>query len=656
MIHNIKVFVMLAVLTLLTACSNDFLNDNLSSVTKPIAQSSIYLSPDWQSQNYQFKLPELKEAKYEITAKPSWLVIDSVSGHLTDSIATIQCSATKTTKFSEVGVYLDFMTVMVAGISYKVPVGYIVEGNPKLALLSNVDLSYASYGNPVVQIRNEGRGILMWSVRSLPDWLVVDTAKLAFTGMYVSQYSAYDIPLKFVNIENITGNLTGKMVIMTNDKEKARVEVNVTANFGTPSLNIYTNSIVYTSAETEKYISFSNYGNGILVWKFEDIPDWLTITPASGVSSSHSTYDNIKFSCNRSKLMPGQNTAYVKLKTNDNYHLSHTITVTAVAPGNNNNIRSVEGNIIDVAFDNNSSILYYVTSAPNKLIVYDVHKKSQLNEVSLSKAPTCLAISEDGTKAAVGQNGTISGVDLLNNTVKVYAVDYSVHDIAWAENDWFCFTQKGGSFSCLHWINTADGSVFDDSDKYSLDGSSIVKKVPSQPYLIATRNSSSPSGFFAFDIVAKSKKSYSHMDLTRFWMSEDGAYVFAGNTNVYRTSSSTGSTDTFDADINSIAKINFNGESGYGITFIHHSSPYMWIVANSNYSSSTATSIFKFEDNDYTMLKKIDYDRLYQPDTESSAIDISANYVFPNKEGTEIMALCKSLSNNTWVIQFVSVK
>ena len=394
----------------------------------------------------------------------------------------------------------------------------------------------------------------------------------------------------------------------------------------------------------------------MLIWEFKDIPAWLTITPSSGMYSPYTSYDNIIFSCDRTKLSPGQNTAIVNLKTNDSSHSSYSITVTAVAPGNNANIRAIDGNITDAVFNKNTNTLYYVTSAPNKFIAYDVKARTILHEIALSKAPTCFAISEDWTKAAVGHNGSLSAINLSSNTVTAtYLSDYSVNDIAWCENDWYSYTQKGGSFSKLHWINTATGGTYDSSNS-SLDESSIIKKVPTQPYIIGTRNSTSPSGFFAFDIASKSLKSYSHMDLTNFWMSEDGQYIFAQNLNVYRTTSSTGSTDTFDANINAIGKINFASGYNYGLNFIYHSNNYLWVIQNDSYSSDTSTSIYQFEDNDYTLVKKYAYDLLYQPDAQTTSFKVNANYIFANNEGTEISVLCKGTSNNTWLIQFVPVK
>ncbi len=651
----IKNTILFTLVCLLTACTNDFLNENLNSVSLPVGVSNIYISPDWQSSNRMFKLPSLKDADYEIVSKPSWLTVGSMSGHLSDSIAIIQCSATKNSAFSSVGIYMDYMTVSAKEKSYKVPVAYITEGNPTLQVQSSVTLSYSTYGYPTLQIQNSGPGILIWNIVSMPDWLTVDTARLESNGLYISQYYSYNIPLKIIPGKITSGSLTGKIVLSTNDKEHSTVSVNVTTNLGTPELSIYTNTINFSTTETAKSLSFVNYGSGILIWEFKDIPAWLTITPSSGMYSPFTSYANIVFSCDRTKLSAGQNTAIVNLTTNDNSHLSYSITVTAVAPGNNENIRSIDGNIIDAVFNKNTNTLYYVTSAPNKLIAYDVTTKTILHEISLSKAPTCFAISEDWTKAAVGHNGYLSAINLSNNTVTaLYNSDYSVRDIAWAENDWFSYTQTGGSFSALHWIDTATGAVYDDTNKSSLDGGSMIKKVPGQPYLIATRGSTSPSGFFSYSIASKSKKSYSHMDLSNFWFSEDGQYIYGRSRDIYRTTSSTGSTDTFDADINSIGKI--ISSSNYGINFIYHSNHFLWVILNDSYTSDTFTSIYQIEDNDYTIVKKYTYDTLYQPAAQTTSFSVNANYVFANNEGTEISVLCKGVSNDTWIMQFIPVK
>lgn len=492
----------------------------------------------------------------------------------------------------------------------------------------------------------------------MPEWLSLDTTQFKLEGIYLPQYSSYNIPLKIKPDFVFSGNLSGEIVIVTNDKEHPVVTTNVSINIGTPQLQIYTSEIDFNLNETSKNLTFSNYGEGMLIWEFKDIPKWLTITPSSGVYDSYTSYNDIIFSCDPTKLSPGQNSAIVTLKTNDSSHLSHSITVTAIKQGDSKDKIAVEGNITDAIFNKNTNTLYYTTTTPNKLIAYDISTRKVLNEIALSKAPTCLAISEDWTKAAVGHNGYISAINLSNNTLNTtYTLEYSVNDIAWAENDWFCYTQKGGSFCKLHWINTADGTLCDEQEInfHSLDGSSIVKKVPGQSYLIATGNSSSPSGFYAYDIATKSKKSYAHMDLTNFWFSEKGDFIFGRDLNVYRTTSSTESTDSFNTDINAIAKINTGTDYYYGLQHLYNSNNNLWVIQKKSYFSDESNIIYQLEDNDYTLVKKIVYDFIYQPDAQSSSYNVSANYVFANKEGTEIAVLCKGLSNDSWIFQFITV-
>jgi len=654
--QHIKNIIVFTSFCLLTGCSNDFLNENLTPVTLPMGLSNIYVSPDWESTDYAFMLPSVIEGAYEIVTKPSWLNIDSMDGLLSDSVAIIECSATKNPDFDAVGIYVDFMTVKADEKNFKVPVAYITEGNPTIQVQSSLTLPYSNNGYTSLQIQNTGSGILLWDIISMPDWLALDMSRLESSGIYIPPDGTYEIPLLIKPGEVIAGSLTGRIVLSTNDKEHPSVTINVTVDLGTPQLSINTNTINFSWAETSKTLAFSNYGNGSLVWEFTGIPEWLTITPSSGIIGKYSSGDNIVFSCDRTKLSPGQNSAVVILRTNDPSQPLYSINIIADAPGNAGNMRAVDGNITDALFNKNTNTLYYVTASPNKFVAYDVTGRTVLNEISLSKAPTSFAISEDWSKAAVGHNGYVSAIDLSTNTVTaIHTLNYSVNDIAWAENDWFCFTQVGTDFTCLHWINMADGTIYDDPDGFSLDGNSIIKKVPNQPYLIATRNRSSPSGFFAYDIATKSKKSYSHMDLNDFWFSEDSEYIFAMNSNIYRTTSSTGSTDTFDADISAIGKINTGGHYGW-LQFIYHNNNYLWVLQNEAYPAGTSTIIYKVEDNDYTFVKKYDYDKLYQPVTQPTPLAISANYVFANKEGTEIAVLCKSVSGNSWVIQFVTVQ
>lgn len=648
-------FVVFALFLLLTGCSDAFLNENLNPTTLPVGMSNLVFSPNWPSGEYTFKLTSLDNVDYQITSKPAWLNISPVNGHISDSVAVVECSAKTNANYSQVGIYRDFLTVKANGREHKVPLAYVTEGDPKVEVPTSIEFSYSVYDNPSVRIYNAGAGVLIWDVVRIPDWLVIDTFQISQTNVFIMQYENYILPLKLNLNSRFSDVMTGDIVLKTNDKEHPTVSIHASADLGTPQLNIYTTALNFASNETSKTLCFSNSGSGILSWKFEDLPEWLTISPSSGFYDQFTSH-NIVFDCDRTKLQPGENSAVVHLKTNDSARPSVNITVTAVAPGSNSHIRSLTGNITDVVYNKNTNTLYYVTSQPNSMIVYDVASRTVAHEIPLSKAPTCFAISEDWTKAAVGHNGSFSSIDLSNFTVaSTYQSSYSIHDIAWATSDWFCYTQTGGNFSCLHWINMATGALMEDADKSSLDGSSIVKKVPGQPYLIATRNGTSPSGFFSYDIGSKSKKSYAHMDLTNFWMSEDGQYIFAQNSSIYRTTSSTNSTNTFNTDIPSIGKIFQPASNYYGVKFLFHGNHYLWFLQNDSYST-TSNVVYQLEDNDYTLLKQYASISLYQADEQSASVAMQPYYVFANQDDSEAFVLSKGTSNSTWVIQFIPLE
>ncbi len=648
---NIKNIIYLSLICVLTSCDNSFLDENTSPDQQLMGYSNIYVSPNWEGADYQFNLGYLLDNDYEIIETPSWLQIDTKNGSLSGGLATVNCSAINCTTYNQYGIYIDFMTVKADKKNYKVTVAYVNEGEPLLKVENTLNITYETTSGLSLPIQNRGKGILRWKLTSLPDWLAVDTAQIDPEQMYLPYYHDYYIPLKIIQDKITSAISTGTIVLSSNDTNNPEVQIEVTVNLGSPNMTNYANEIIFHSYETSKSIHFSNHGEGILTWEFTDIPEWLTITPTSGIYNSYTTYDDIVFKCDRTKLPSGLFTATVNLKSNDASGQTHSITINVITSGDSEYKYAIEGQITDALFNRNKNTLYYTTTSPNKLITLDINKKEVLNEIYLNQAPTCIAISEDWTKAAVGHNGSISAIDLSNNSIlSEYTIDYSVYDICWAENDWYCFSQKGGSFTSVHYINTENGTLYDDPGRKCLDDDSILKKVPGEPYIIAT----SGSGLFAFDIATKSIKSYSRYCLNNFWLSENGEYIFSRNFNIYRTTSLTESEETYSTDMNSIAKITTES-TYYGLAYVYHSNNFLWAIQPTSYFDNAPSTIYQIDDNDYKFVKRIFYDVYYQPDAQTSEFELCANYIFANNEGSEVVVLCKGISNDTWVIQYINI-
>ncbi len=640
---SIKNIIYLVLIYLTISCNNSFLDDNISPSQQLMGHSNIYVSPNWENAEYQFNLGSLVDNDYEIIETPSWLQIDRNTGSLSKGLATVNCSATNYNTYNEYGIYTDFMTVKTNKNNYKVTVAYINEGEPLLKTPNTLDITYETAGDISWPVQNRGKGILRWKFTSLPEWLEVDTVQVGIEQMFLQYYHGFYIPLKIIP-ENFSSTIsTDTIVLSTNDKTNPEVTIDVIVNLGTPEFSIDTNEILFHSNEYSTGIGFSNKGEGTLVWQLTDIPDWLTITPSSGVYSSHTSYSDIVFTCDATKLSSGQNTASVKIKTNESSESTYSIKVIANAPGDSERMYACEGEITDALFNKETNSLYYTTTSPNKLITLNIDTKEVLNEIDLNDAPTCIAISEDWTKAAIGHNGYISAIDLSNNIVtSVYTIDYSVRDIASGEDDWFCYLQKDGNSTSVHYLNTSNGTTYDDVNTQRLDSTSILKKIPGEPYLIAARNSSRLAGFFCFDIATKSLKGYSYKYLSDFWFSEDGEYVFSGTLDVYRSLNFTESNDNYSVRLSSIDKI-YTG-SYYYLKHAYHSGNYLWIIQKTSYSDDKPSLIYKVEDSNYNFVKRINYNSYYQPDAQTNEFEISANYVFANNDGTEVVVMCKGIS------------
>ncbi|MBW8332556.1 MAG: hypothetical protein K0M40_11085 [Prolixibacteraceae bacterium] len=655
--HFLKIIIVLLVTIAFFSCSDEFVNEKLD--ISGVAQSAIIISPEWDADDYQFKCEGVVNADFTINSKPDWLILDSNSGKFTDSIATIHGSANAEPRFSKIGFYVDQMLVIAGGKKYAVPLYYIAEGNPSVQVNRAFEISYNNYNQ--LQISNSGDGILLWDIVSMPPWLTVNMSQFDLMSVILGKGATANLPLTFDVQYAVQNNLKGTIVLKTNDKNNPLVEIAVSANLGTPDLSLYSNELNFGTSETSKIFGLYNYGNGILIWSFDGLPEWLSVSPSSGMYQPHSTSGDVIFTCDRSKLQTGLNTATIYLKTNALNKSSVPITVTVRVSGLNGNVRALDGNIVDAIFDKSTNTLFYVTAQPNKLVAYDVTAKTVLHEVALSKAPTCLSVREDFKQALIGHGGLISTVNLSSYTItKTYELDFTIYDIEWAEDDWYCYSKANSSNSNLLWINTNTDETYETiSNSYTL-GSADLKKVPNQSYIIASRTTVSPTGIFVFDIKSKTRKSYAHESIGNVWFFNGDELMITGYSSIIRTSAVTSASGDQINGPSSIGelKISEYPNVSWWIDYCeaNHSIWAIFSYYTHSYYPPVAATIYQFEDNDYKLVKTYKYDNLYQPDIQTAAYEVEARYVFSNSSGTELSVLRKGKDNNIWSVEFIPVQ
>lgn len=646
------------------ACSDDFLNENLSISVLPTGGSNLIISPKWDEDTYEFRCPIAKNTTFTIVETPEWLEIENKTGSLTveesayspaQSMGVVRARVKKNDAFDKTGIYMEFMKVKADGALYQIPVYYITEGTPKVSV--NGTLAF-NYGSPYLQINNTGDGILLWEIVSMPDWINVNLQNVNIQALMIPRYSQSTIPLEINAGAAVTSNsLTGNIVLRTNDVTNETVTIKVSADLGTPVLylsGIYSGKMDFTIPTQTYTVDLNNHGNGWLVWEFTDLPEWLVVNKTKGTLSSYYSED-IVFSCNADKLQPGNNSAVIQLKTNDAARRSVSIEVNARGAGNNASTYAIEGVVVDATVVRSRNLMVYATSQPNKLIFYNLETKKVENEVVLSKSPNCFAIAEDYSSAAVGHGGMVSAVNLTDYKVsKTIDVNNTVYDIVWADSSVYWYAEQTNYSDYLYVVDFASGakSTITEND---IDGKTRIKKVPNQPFVVASRQSTSPSGFITMNITQKKLQSYAHKDLGDFWFSEDGAFTYARGGDIYRTNTATASTETFSAVINSIARFrDTNGKYYYPLWVDHLESKNKLFIIHNDYDSNL---ICEFDDNDYMFRKSYTFDKMYQPTTGASVFEVQARYVFANSTGTELAVLRKAKveDNSNWSLEFLKL-
>jgi hypothetical protein len=652
----LKTIIFLSVAIAFNSCSDEFINERIN--VSGVAASSIIISPDWDADDYQFSCEGLGNADFTISSKPEWLILDNNSGKFANSVATIHGSANEEPRFSKTGFYADQLLITAAGKKYAIPVYYITEGTPTLQVNPTFQIGYNT--NNQLQISNTGDGVLLWDIVSMPDWLTVNLNQFNLTSVMLGKGAAASVPFTLDPRPAAQSGLKGTIVLKTNDKRYPLVEIAVSADLGTPNLTILNERLDFGSSETSKTFGIYNQGNGILLWRFEGLPGWLSVSPESGMYQPYSSSGDVIFTCDYGKLQPGLNTATIYLKTNVPNRSSVAITVTVRGPGLNANVRALEGNIIDATFDKKTNTLFFVTGQPNKLVAYDVTAKAVVHAINLSKAPTCLAMKDDFKQAMVGHGGMMSSVDLTSYTVtKTYELDYTVYDMEWAEGDWFCYTKENSSVNNLFWINTGTDEMYTSNSDWGF-GTADLKKVPNQPYIIASRKNVSPTGIFVFDIKTKTQKSYTHESIGNVWFLKGGEFLVTAYSSILRTSAVTGFTGNQITGPSAIGELKYseNKATSWSIDYSEaaHSIWAIFSYYTHTYYPPVAATIYQFEDNDYTLVKTYTYDNFYQPEANTTAYEVEARYVFANSTGTELSVLRKGKNNSVWSAEFIPVK
>ena len=644
MMKSFNLYICISViLTLAFSCNNDFLKEepifDMTSHSTP-----FYISPNWEPDDYRIFCEDIGNAAFTVVETPEWLTVSTLAGQFVDNTAVLHCKANTFNDFSEPGLFYSYITLSVERKeNMAFPVAYISEGNPKIDMNNFFLLDYKNRYTCEMPIANTGDGVLLWHIKQYPEWL----APMSNDVNIITQYSRQDRTVISYNYDDCPfwENLSGKIVIETNDINKPVMEVTVQVDFGYPVLNIgeYFSTVDFGWTQTSLSFSFFNQGDGLLIWEIEGCPEWLTVSQSNGFIYPFNSA-NMTFTCNRELLLSGENTAIIYLKTNDLNKPLVPVIFTAIRnlSANPDNVMDIPGNVVSVIMDKQSDILYLITNQPNRLLAYDTQSKALLRELSLDDEPACFGLSEDGHGAIIGHNGYISYIDADNFTlVKTIETNHNVKDIEWGVDNWCCYSISDIEQSCLHWINLNTNEMFYDDQ---LSGYGFLCKIPNQNFVIALTGDL--NGTHIYNLNTR-KIEYVNSCFVSGFFSENGEYMYSSDGRIYNTSSFYLNVPAYIAT--PVGKFSPIQNSFF---WIDHNETTQSIWCLSPWSNRyTDYEIIQYDDSEYARIRKFYYSDYYNDSP------VMLHYIFTNQAGTELVIIRNVTGGNfMWSLEFFPVE
>ncbi len=471
-----------------------------------------------------------------------------------------------------------------------------------------------------------------YSIIKFPNWMNFDS--------YEGQFSNGVTYLKFSINNNNSGIFdfgiyTGEVNIEI--KEHGIISIPIVFwNVGNPVINVSTQDIDF-GLEYESNLQISNVSEGILFWQIEQLPDWLTVTRASGMLDSHNT-TSVILNVNRQNLKSGNYSGTFIIENNSKGNpIDISVKMDVAEDSPPEGLQTIEGDVTDVEYNRDKDLMLICLKNPNRIIVYNCADNSS-ETINLERPPACISFSPDGEKAVVGYylQANISRINIekleIENTIQISFIPF---DIVYGENEWCYVTPVEDQ-----WVNFQSFNI--DTEEAVLSNSSIyerthIYKLPNMNYLIGTSISLSPSGVDLFkingdDILNDTVKQI-HEDAGYIWPSEDGKRIFCKTGKVYKTP------DFYTAssyNIPAIAILNTSYE--VSITWINH---------NTNTNNLFVAKSYEYDMNKKSVIEVLNA-TTYMNDmsipVENMRIDdktylSDVQYMFSNKDGTKLYTI-----------------
>ncbi len=228
-------------------------------------------------------------------------------------------------------------------------------------------------------------------------------------------------------------------------------------------------------------------------------------------------------------------------------------------------IRVLAHRVLDAEYSKALDRLVMVAESPPALYVQDP-VSGQETSVALPKVPTAVSVGPDGRSAVVGHNGALSFINLATaELVRTLPVSCDIFDVVLAGNGFAYAFPRGGQWENIRAVNLTTGAETFSGGGY-IYAPTRGRLHPDGTRLYGADNGISPDDVERYNLASDGTVSLAwdspyhgdHAVCGNLWFSEDGARIFTGCGNIFRTGSSR------EQDLL------FGGALGSGLTFVKH--------------------------------------------------------------------------------------
>lgn len=395
-------------------------------------------------------------------------------------------------------------------------------------------------------------------------------------------------------------------------------------------------------------LNICNTGNIDISYQIEAATDFVTISSnTTGILVSNQQA-NISIDIDRESIIANHTEPSINVTINDTVMNVPLIVEKKVI---------LPKTIVDAEYSKVTDLLVYV-SDDFTVNIFDSSTETT-ETIMLTYLPTCVSLSIDGTKAAVGHDAHVSYIDLLSKQViNTHDISCTAGDIVMGSNGWaYAFPKSGYDIHCVDLTNP--NSIETTHTGYSIYHGTKAKMHPSGKYIYGADNGLSPMDIEKYDIQAGTASymydSPYHGDYPMggdLWLTEDGSCIITRGGAVYKTS------ELQERDMLYNGRINIPDITYPYCPWIDHSeiNQEFYVIVRPDYDEPKSPFIYVINANNLIFKRVISLEKYQVTDYQNNTTLYEAEpyFAFANSSGSKIYVLTKAVGSglvHEWAMQ-----